>query len=359
MTIITTGFTFTIPSSTMDILTNLSSTIGIFPYETLSSPIFNKDEPRIPTVILTKFDNDCNADAVYSSKKSNTVGNKCRNGRGMKSNNQRQPFGRYGHRDKTAYSKPNVNEKFSQLRTKFVATKFEKKSELKTQMDEIRTMLNKLTRKNYLDMIPSIIKSLDKMQESCDNSLEKVGNMIFEIASSNRFYSNTYAELYSELIEYNPIFRVIFMNSFDTFIDLFRDVKCVDSTIDYNEFCENEKRNERRRSLGEFFINLMKNGIIEESNVLQVMQILSIQLRDFYLSSDKKPEVDELIETLAIMYDKTWLDLCKSSGEYCIEVNSCNMTIIEFVYFLSKCKRVDFPGLTSKSIFKCMDLVSS
>jgi len=358
MATITDGFTFTIPSSTMDILAELSNSIGIFPYEKMTSPIFDKGNPRVPTVNLTHFNSTFNNEIVHSYKNLN-------NNKGkketyiQKSGNRRHPYSHKPNNSLTQHT--NGDNKFSHLRAKFVATKFDKKSELKTQMDEIRVMLNKLTEKNYLDMTQSIIKSLDKIQDSFEESsdaLEQVGNMIFDIASTNRFYSQTYAELYSELIVYNQIFRNIFMKTFDVFIDLFRDVKCVDSTINYDEFCKNEKLNERRRSLGAFFINLMKNRIITESNILQIMQILSIQLHKFYLYADKKPEVDELISTLAIMYDKTWMDLCKNNGDYCIEVDNTNMTIVEFVYFLSKCKRNDFPGLTSKSIFKCMDLVS-
>jgi hypothetical protein len=359
MATITNGFTFTVPSSTMGVLTKISSSIGVLSYEPLLSPIFSKNKPRVPTVCLTTFNNSCNKDAIYSHKKLDDVNNKGEKWRGKEPKPHKPKYGRSDHHNRLYAIQPTVDEKFSRVRTKFVVTKFDKKSELKTKMDEIRTLLNKLTEKNYLDVVQFIIIALNKLQETIndENAFEQVGNMIFNIASTNRFYSNTYADLYSELIAYNSMFRTIFMNTFDTFVDLFRDVHCIDSTIDYDMFCENEKQNERRRSLGAFFVNLMKNGIIKESNVLQIMQILSIQVRDFYLLDTKKAEVDELIATLAIMYDKTWMDLCKTSCNYLIEVDNCNMTIVEFVCFLSKCKRAKFPGLTSKSIFKCMDLV--
>ena len=70
----------------------------------------------------------------------------------------------------------------------------------------------------------------------------------------------------------------------------------------------------------------------------------------FISIDDKKNEVDELTETVAILYRK---DLYGNNDYELIS----GMTIVQVVEHLANSKVKDYKSLTNKSLFKFMDLV--
>ena len=74
-----------------------------------------------------------------------------------------------------------------------------KKTELKTnvdgieaEIDKIRSLLNKITKKNYEEMSNKIINAISFIikfeTEDIQKTLDQIGTFIFEIGSSNNFY---------------------------------------------------------------------------------------------------------------------------------------------------------------------------
>jgi hypothetical protein len=162
----------------------------------------------------------------------------------------------------------------------FQATKIEEKVGLDSEIDLIRSYLNKITDKNYKETTNNIIMVIEKMIENnitCDEMI-KVSSTIFEIASTNRFYSKIYAELYSELIKKYDIMRETFEKSLNTFIDLFNVIEYVDPSVDYNSFCRINKDNEKRKALASFFMNLMEKTIIDKEQIILITRNLLIHL---------------------------------------------------------------------------------
>ena len=67
-------------------------------------------------------------------------------------------------------------------------------------MDELRSILNKISTKNYNNQLAKIKSILDKLEDNFeDTDMLKSSVMIFKIASTNLFYSNLYAKLFSDL----------------------------------------------------------------------------------------------------------------------------------------------------------------
>ena len=57
-----------------------------------------------------------------------------------------------------------------------------------------------MTDKNNVEMTNKIVEIIEKLvSENSELELTGIGSNIFEIASSNRYYSKIYAELYSNL----------------------------------------------------------------------------------------------------------------------------------------------------------------
>jgi hypothetical protein len=311
------GFKFDFPENVLKIISDLASEVGSPNY--VKTPIFEKrDNPLKGGEIL---------------KEQNTVLNLLK----KKKNNR---------------SKEIINDNdWDALRT-FQPTKIEEKVGIENQIDLIRSYLNKLTDKNYIDIRNKIIDLIDNIfLEQIDNEkLMKLGNTIFEIASTNRFYSKMYADLYSDLIHKYQIMREIFNINFNNFNKLFDNIQYVDPNIDYDLFCKINKDNEKRKALATFFVNLMINKIISEKSIIDITTNLFHQIYNFINIDNKKNEVDELTENISILYKR---DLFEQNCHDLID----GMTIIQLVEKLAHSKSKSYLSLTNKSIFKFMDLI--
>lgn len=224
------------------------------------------------------------------------------------------------------------------------------KSTFETQLSVIRSHLNKLTDKNYKDISTKIIQLLDEifLSNSLEEQLITLGNAMFEIASTNRFYSKVYAKLYAELIQKYQIMKDIFEKNFNGFMGLFSDIEYVDMEVDYETFCKNNKNNEKRKAVATFFVNLMENKVIEESAIIQLLRNLMELVFTHVHLENKKNEVDEWTENIAILYNKT---MVKNSYEL---INGS--TIPELIHLFGHSKVKTYPSLSSRSIFKYLDL---
>jgi hypothetical protein len=147
--------------------------------------------------------------------------------------------------------------------------------------------------------------------------------------------------------------RSVFQNSFDTFLQLFNTIEYVVPEENYDKFCKINKDNEKRKSLSVFFVNLMINGIIDKIKIVYLLKTLLLQLSEFSIIPNKKNEVDELIENVALLYKKELFE-CDSEDENLL---IDGLTITGFITKLAKSKVQKDMSLSNKTIFKCMDLI--
>ena len=176
---------------------------------------------------------------------------------------------------------------------------------------------------------------------------------IFEIASTNRFYSKIYAELYSELTTKYEIMKTTFETNLENFTELFNTIEYIDPKVNYDKFCEINKTNEKRKSLAAFYLNLMCNGIIPKKTIMVITRNLLFQLYTFISEDDKKNEVDELTETVSILYKKEIYTDDEGDDYQQIE----GYTVYEIIEKIANSKVKDYKSLTNKSLFKFMDLI--
>ena len=236
----------------------------------------------------------------------------------------------------------------------FQSTKIEEKDGVNLQIDIIRSYLNKLTDKNYIDMRNKIVDVIDTLiAENIDSEeMIRVSIVIFDIASTNRFYSKIYADLYSDLSLKYEILKTMIETNLNKFAELFNVIEFVDSNINYDKFCENNKRNEKRKSLSAFYINLMINGIIPQKTIMNITRNLLYQIYTFISLDDKKNEVDELTENIAILYKK---EIYYDDGDEYSQIDGYNIS--EVIEKIAKSKVKDYKSLTNKSLFKFMDMI--
>ena len=208
------------------------------------------------------------------------------------------------HRKKKAVE--TLNDDDWEVMRNFQTTKIEQKIGIDVQIDLIRSHLNKMTDKNNLEMKNKITEILDKLIKDsiAQEDMMRIGSIIFDIASNNRFYSKIYADLYSDLIDKYETMKLLFENSLNTYLELFNCIEFVDPSVDYDKFCRINKQNENRKSLSTFFVNLMKIGVISKEVVNHLIVNLLGQIYSFISKENKKNEVDELTENVGILFDK-------------------------------------------------------
>jgi hypothetical protein len=307
------GFDIQLPESTIKLIQELTSQVGSPTY--VKTPNFQKKDPTV-------------ASSASSSgfPKKKRVGNK-----GMEVK----------------------DSDWETLRT-FHATKIEQKIGLDAEIDIVRSYLNKMTDKNYLEMKDNVINMIDKLIDDgiSKENLLKLSGVIFDIASNNRFFSKLYAELYSELMIKYEIMTQIFDNSFYGFMELFSNIEHVDPEKDYDRFCKITKNNEIRKSLSTFFVNLCIKDVLSLDKIMKLIQEMLTKVNVMINEENKKNEVDEYTENVAILYNKELMNKV-DARLYLINGEKIEEIIQKMACYKSK----DYKSLSNKSIFKYMDIV--
>jgi hypothetical protein len=94
----------------------------------------------------------------------------------------------------------------------------------------------------------------------------------------------------------------------------------------------------------------MNCGVIPKSVIISITRNLLAKLYEYMSIENKKNEVDELTEIIAILYNKK---LYQNEGYEKIEGYDIN----ELVTKIAKGKVKDYKSLSNKSLFKFMDLI--
>ena len=173
---------------------------------------------------------------------------------------------------------------------------------------------------------------------------------IFDIVSSNILYSDIYAKLYKDLINEFSIFNDILIKNFKQIEYRFVNIEYCDPEQDYNKFCENNKTNELLRSKCAFYVNLMRENIIEKEAIAQIIINLFTTLNNMIAVKTKKNELDELSELLYIMIINSYNYIKKEYPDLATEIYN---NIVK----ITKTKIKNEPGITNKCIFKHMDIL--
>jgi hypothetical protein len=238
----------------------------------------------------------------------------------------------------------------------FQPTKMDEKTGIDADINEIRCSLNKLTDKNTCEITDKIIDIIDKLVALPDEedkptsvqNIERVGNAIFDIASTNRFFSRVYAEVYAALYSKYEVMQTLLNNNYDSFLQQFSTIEYASPEIDYNEFCRVNKINERRRTLSAFYLNLYFSSVLTFDKIEYLVEYMLKKILALITEEDKIAEVDEYSENVSILFDK--------DAEYDESIKINNMTIKETVEMLAKTKIKSYPSLSSKCVFKYMDM---
>lgn len=228
----------------------------------------------------------------------------------------------------------------------FKSTVLEKKEG--TLMGDIRSYLNKMSIKNYSvnrDCILNIIKENIEKEESKD-ALQQVANNIFDIASTNKFYSEMYANLYKSLVIEFTIFNDILMKFMSTYTETMKNIQYVDPNENYDLFCQYNKKNDMRKSTTMFIINLIKNETLPLTILFGIFDEILCILFSIVDEPGHVNEVEEITENIALIL-----------GSFGNHLKGTEQ--MKKIDEISKWKSKDKESLSSRTVFKFMDMMDS
>jgi hypothetical protein len=318
-----TGFNYELPAEIIGVISKLALEVGSPDY--VKTPIFQKRENPMRT---ENSNDDANGDGFRSASGG-------------------------GPKKKRGNKNMEINDNDWESIRSFQTTKIEQHDGIDGEIDNIRSYLNKITDKNYNDNRDKIIEIIGNVISCTPENITSVSSTIFDIASTNRFYSKLYSDLYTDVINKYPVMRDTFEESLSSFSELFKKIEYVDSNVDYGGFCKMNKDNEKRKALGMFFVNLSLNGIISTLTILNITRNLLSQIFTYITEDNKKNEVDELTENVALFYKKEFYEN-EDKPEYELIKDK---TITEVIEIIAHSKVKDYKSLTNKTIFKFMDMI--
>jgi hypothetical protein len=211
----------------------------------------------------------------------------------------------------------------------------------------VKGALNKMTDKNYDEMRDLIFEKLGELEGSTEYDVAL--DIIFNVASSNRFYSEVYAKMYKVLMDKSSvIFKERLQKEVDAYIERFSEIKIVNPNEDYEAFCEVNKENEQRKAMTEFFVNLMKMDVISLDEMVNIYYQLCDLVSMLVDDSEHKHTIVELSENIFILTEK---------GAQTFTNAKLFQEMVSKIKPITKMKVKEHQGLSNKSLFKFMDIM--
>ena len=216
-----------------------------------------------------------------------------------------------------------------------------------SQLLLIRTYLNKTTDKTKNDMYIKIVNILTQIihSDTLDENMSNLRTVIYNISSANIFYSKLFAGMYVQLISQFPKLSLTLDDKIVQFCDLslFDAITINTPTTPYEQICKNNKTNDIIKSETTFLTNVLEISE-RRTDIERVMSLLVGNINTSKMDALEKSKNDEWIEYVFIMF-KSLFPVSPDSSNY------------QVIQSLSKCKSKECPGLASKLIFKCLEMI--
>jgi hypothetical protein len=179
--------------------------------------------------------------------------------------------------------------------------------------------------------------------------ITKVANTIFEIASTNKFFSEMYAKLYKDLtVRFPDIFTDILNDFVGGFTATMKTIRYVDQNADFDEFCKYNKENDKRKATSVFITNLVKMDVIGVDVLICMIKEIFGILDEYMNRTDCVNEVEEITENIFLLLT-THLEIFPRD-DLSIEIN-------KIVRRISEMKPKELPSISSRAIFKYKDIL--
>ena len=236
-------------------------------------------------------------------------------------------------------------------------------SHILKDISTLRVSLNKISEKNFKSQSDMILQLIEPyiVDESRNKYLTKIAQTIFD-SSTNSFLSKLNAKLYGLFINKSNLF----LGYLEEFIVSYKRMYVFDNMQVEKLTCEScsatpcktclenyqnklNKLNDRRKAMTNFLVDLMKEGVIQLTTILECLISLFDIFEEWIEVKNRVIEVDELVENIFLFLTKAQEELKEHSDwDEIYEDKLC-------VYGEFKCKEKN--SLSSRAIFKFRDLL--
>jgi hypothetical protein len=233
--------------------------------------------------------------------------------------------------------------------SRFKATVLQKRDGMEGVIDRLRKHLNKMSERTYDSLREKAFAEI-RSHEGAHNSLD-VSNAVFNIVSSNGFYSELYSKFYANLLDEFPAMKATLDTNIQEAKTYMSDVVTKDPNEDYDAFCDQNKLNAAKRARGKFYVHLVARNVIGVEVIISVIQAVQSALLGAEEDRQAMGIRDELSETLFEMLAAgKSAGLCQHSGW-----NAVKRDLAKYASLKPDANK----GITGKSIFRHMDILDA
>jgi len=337
------------------------TTIGqMYTFEDFNTILFKGlAEPLLPTIKQLLLDLEGQLEITPDQPVAQSVphshSHHRRGGNGGVSNGGSHYGGNKGYRGGKPAPPPKKEEEWEAVRS-FKATKIEAKVGIEKIVNDIRITLNKMSTSNYekqkdavLALIADVMGSPEEGAAAASlDDIHRISKAVFDIASTNKFYSEIYANLYLELAQRHAVFRDLIADFVSNFSQNAGALTYVDPDVDYDGYCVYTKSCDVRKATTTFIVNCLKRGLVTQDKVLQIVKENFACIDAWMREDGKTKEVEEIVENLFIVIGSAKEEL-KPANEW--------TQVLEQVRVLAKTKGKTQVSWSNRAAFKMMDLV--
>lgn len=257
----------------------------------------------------------------------------------------------------------NQNENWAK-KEPFKATKIERKHDNEKYIEEVSSIFNKITNKNYDIQRDKLFETLNAtLQDDTDSDDDKeddltnndvyvrITNALFDIIKRTRMGFDIYAILFKEMITQYPMFVETITSHVTSYIDSYNEIKDVDPNVNYDAYCDMNKVNDKRRSMTNFIVELQKNKLIKEQEVADMIISRTRIVLDSIDIEGTTCLIEEVTENLFI-----FMTTVKGNVDF---ENNVWKNVLDNIITCSKLKAKDHTSISSRMVFKYMDITDA
>jgi hypothetical protein len=230
----------------------------------------------------------------------------------------------------------------------------EVKEGVEKDINDIRTALNKISTKNYEKQKDAIVDHISEVvaREDAEKSakdIQSIAQFIFDIASTNKFFSEMYADLYKALVDKFAVFSNILKEFVLDYTKATTAILYADPSVDYDGFCLYTKHNDRRKATASFIVMLMLRDVLSRKRVAKIVAHYMQTFLIYIETPDRGNEIEDIAEVLFVFI---------TLGKAGIKHTECWTAYLRpTIESIAKMKPNSLPSLTNRAVFKFMDIM--
>ena len=136
--------------------------------------------------------------------------------------------------------------------------------------------------------------------------------------------------------------------SFKSFLEDFKTIEVGVPDGDYDEFCRLNLKNEKRRAHSLFYVNLMKENVLTDYDIILLIDNLQLLLYEKIVVEGNKECCEEITENIFVISSNCSNEL-KNTAAF--------SNILNKLQTISDSNTSSYPSVTNKIIFKHMDIL--